>query len=93
MEIKYNNNNSNIYAEKQKYEKVNDMEIKGKETIQEEKPKSSNKRKSKDKFTKITDKIILKKGLKPKEFDQQAIRKERQKLYDEFVSENIESLL
>ncbi|MBY6889369.1 hypothetical protein HYH68_16375 [Clostridium botulinum] len=60
---------------------------------QEQKPKSnSSKRRGKDEFTKITDKIILEKGLKPKDFDKQAILKERKKIYDEFVAENIDLL-
>lgn len=41
----------------------------------------------------MTDKIIDKKGLKPKDFDRQAIKEARQKLYDDFVKENISQLL
>ncbi|KRU39991.1 hypothetical protein [Clostridium sporogenes] len=60
----------------------------------DQKPKSnsSKRNRGKDEFTKITDKIILEKGLKPKEFDKQAILKARKKIYDEFVAENIDLL-
>lgn len=51
------------------------------------------KKKKVDKFTEMTDKIIEKKGLKPKDFDRQAIKEARQKLYDDFVKENISQLL
>ncbi|HAQ4033139.1 hypothetical protein ACJK6Q_15450 (plasmid) [Enterococcus faecium] len=71
------------------------------ETIQEnrkdnqeiiEKNKKTRKKKV-DKFTEMTDKIIEKKGLKSKDFDRQAIKEARQKLYDDFVKENISQLL
>ncbi|XIL51323.1 hypothetical protein N8C81_16170 (plasmid) [Enterococcus faecium] len=61
---------------------------------QETSEKNKKKKKKKvDKFTEMTDKIIEKKGLKPKDFDRQAIKEARQKLYDDFVKENISQLL
>lgn len=60
--------------------------------VQETKRKRTQK-KQVDPFIETTNKIIEKKGLKPKEFDQMAIREARQKLYDEFVKENIGLLL
>ncbi|MBO0481503.1 hypothetical protein [Candidatus Enterococcus courvalinii] len=61
-------------------------------TVQEAKTKRPRKKKV-DPFIEMTDKIIEKQGLKPKDFDQKAIREARQKLYDEFVKENIGLLL
>jgi 3-oxoacyl-[acyl-carrier-protein] synthase III len=58
-----------------------------------EKKKKKKKKRKVDKFTEMTDKIIEKKGLKPKDFDRQAIKEARQKLYDDFVKENISQLL
>lgn len=60
--------------------------------VQETKRKRTQK-KQVDPFIETTNKIIEKKGLKPREFDQKAIREARQKLYDEFVKENIGLLL
>ncbi|EEV57961.1 predicted protein (plasmid) [Enterococcus faecium 1,231,408] len=60
---------------------------------QETSEKNKKKKKKVDKFTEMTDKIIEKKGLKPKDFDRQAIKEARQKLYDDFVKENISQLL
>jgi 3-oxoacyl-[acyl-carrier-protein] synthase III len=60
---------------------------------QETSEKNKKKKKEVDKFTEMTDKIIEKKGLKPKDFDRQAIKEARQKLYDDFVKENISQLL
>jgi 3-oxoacyl-[acyl-carrier-protein] synthase III len=60
---------------------------------QETSEKKKKKKKKVDKFTEMTDKIIEKKGLKPKDFDRQAIKEARQKLYDDFVKENISQLL
>jgi hypothetical protein len=60
---------------------------------QETSEKKKKKKKKVDKFTEMTDKIIEKKGLKPKDFDRQAIKETRQKLYDDFVKENISQLL
>lgn len=57
------------------------------------KNKKKKEKKKVDKFTEMTDKIIEKKGLKPKDFDRQAIKEARQKLYDDFVKENISQLL
>lgn len=59
---------------------------------QENKPKRTRKKKV-DPFIEMTDKILEKKGLKPKEFDQLAIKEARQKIYQEFVEENIGLLL
>lgn len=61
-------------------------------TVQEAKNKATTQKKV-DPFIEMTDKIIEKQGLKPKDFDQKAIREARQKLYDEFVKENIGLLL
>lgn len=63
------------------------------EKFEVKKPVSKAKKKKVDKFTEITNKIILKEGMTIKEFEKQAIQQERQKLYDKFVSENIEALL
>lgn len=59
----------------------------------QETSEKTKKKKKVDKFTEMTDKIIEKKGLKPKDFDRQAIKEARQKLYDDFVKENISQLL
>jgi hypothetical protein len=59
----------------------------------QETSEKTKKKKEVDKFTEMTDKIIEKKGLKPKDFDRQAIKEARQKLYDDFVKENISQLL
>lgn len=63
------------------------------ETVEVKKTATKAKKKKVDKFTEITNKIILKEGMTIKEFEKQAIQQERQKLYDKFVSENIEALL
>ncbi|EMF0336547.1 hypothetical protein KCT23_002357 [Enterococcus faecium] len=63
------------------------------ETVEQVNKTKRQRKKKVDPFIEMTDKIIQKKGLTPREFDQTAIRKERQKLYDEFVKENIGLLL
>lgn len=65
------------------------------ENFQEEvenKPKKQRKKKV-DPFMEMTDKIITKKGMNPKDFDKNAIFEARNKLKDEFVNENISLLL
>lgn len=58
------------------------------------KPTTTKRKKKKvDKFTEVTDKIILKEGLTIKEFEKNAIHEARQKLKEKFVEKNIESLL
>lgn len=58
----------------------------------ENKAKKQRKKKI-DPFMEMTDKIINKKGMNPKDFDKNAIFEARKKLYDEFVNENITLLL
>lgn len=60
--------------------------------IEVESPKRKRAKKV-DPFIDTTNKIIEKKGMKPKDFDQKAIREARKALYDSFVKENIELLL
>lgn len=65
------------------------------ENFQEEvenKPKKQRKKKV-DPFMEMTDKIITKKGMNPKDFDKNAIFEARKKLKEEFVNENISLLL
>lgn len=46
-----------------------------------------------DPFTETTDRIIETIGQKPKEFDKKAIYEARKKLYEDFVSKNIDLLI
>lgn len=47
----------------------------------------------KESFTSVTNKILEKEGVNPKDFDKEAIKNARQKVYDKFVKENIGKLL
>ena len=61
--------------------------------MQVESTNKSNKRKKHDEFMEITDKILLKKGIKPKNFDMEAVKAARKNVYDDFVKNNIDLLL